>query len=49
MTPLHEAVTQVRGQAGDRQVAYHDTAIVSGNGGILEHHSTLVLTSEVAA
>jgi acetyl-CoA acetyltransferase len=49
MTPLHEAVTQVRGQAGDRQVADHDTAIVSGNGGILEHHSTLVLTSEVAA
>ncbi|MFI5627737.1 thiolase family protein [Nocardioides sp. NPDC051685] len=49
MTPLHEAVTQVRGQAGRRQVAAHDTAIVSGNGGILEHHSTLVLTSEAAA
>ncbi len=49
MTPLHEAVTQVRGQAGDRQVVDHDTAIVSGNGGILEHHSTLVLTSEAAA
>ncbi|MFC5992837.1 thiolase family protein [Pseudonocardia hispaniensis] len=49
MTPLHEAVTQVRGQAGDRQVADHDTVIVSGNGGILEHHSTLVLTSEAAA
>jgi len=49
MTPLHEAVTQVRGQAGDRQVAAHDTVIVSGNGGILEHHSTLVLTSEAAA
>ncbi|HEY5856951.1 MAG TPA: thiolase family protein [Aldersonia sp.] len=49
MTPLHEAVTQVRGQAGERQVSEHDTAIVSGNGGILEHHSTLILTSEVAA
>jgi len=49
MTPLHEAVTQVRGHAGDRQLADHDTAIVSGNGGILEHHSTLVLTSEAAA
>jgi acetyl-CoA acetyltransferase len=49
MTPLHEAVTQVRGQAGDRQVVDHDTAIVSGNGGILEHHSTLVLTTEAAA
>src|SRR6266566_1047449 len=49
MTPLHEAVTQVRGQAGERQVPEHDTAIVSGNGGILEHHSTLVLASDAAA
>jgi acetyl-CoA acetyltransferase len=49
MTPLHEAVSQVRGQAGERQVSAHDTAIVSGNGGILEHHSTLILTSEAAA
>ena len=49
MTPLYEAVTQVRGEAGERQVSEHDTAIVSGNGGILEHHSTLILTSEAAA
>lgn len=49
MTPLHEAVIQVRGQAGERQVGSHETAMVSGNGGILEHHSTLVLTSETAA
>jgi acetyl-CoA acetyltransferase len=49
MTPLHEAVTQLRGQAGERQAARHDTAMVSGNGGILEHHSTLVLTSGAAA
>src|SRR3954468_3199254 len=46
MTPLHEAVTQVRGQAGERQVRAHDTAMVSGNGGILEHHSTLILASD---
>jgi len=49
MTPLHEAVMQVRGQAGERQVERHDTAMVSGNGGILEHHSTLVLSSDAAA
>lgn len=49
MTPLHEAVTQIRGQAGERQVLDHDVAMVSGNGGVLEHHSTLVLTSEAAA
>jgi acetyl-CoA acetyltransferase len=43
MTPLIEAVGQVRGQAGARQVPRHDTAIVSGNGGVLDHHATLVL------
>jgi acetyl-CoA acetyltransferase len=43
MTPLIEAVAQVRGQAGARQVPRHDTAIVSGNGGVLDHHATLVL------
>jgi acetyl-CoA acetyltransferase len=43
MTPLSEAVIQARGQGGDRQVPKHDTVLVSGNGGILDHHSTLVL------
>jgi acetyl-CoA acetyltransferase len=43
MTPLIEAVGQVRGQAGARQVPRHGTAIVSGNGGVLDHHATLVL------
>lgn len=43
MTPLVEAVIQLRGQAGQRQVPQHATAIVSGNGGILDHHGTLVL------
>ncbi|MEV0544519.1 thiolase family protein [Nocardia salmonicida] len=43
MTPLSEAILQVRGQAGERQVERHDLAIVSGNGGILDHHSCLVL------
>ena len=44
-TPLSEAVIQVRGHGGDRQVPRHDIALVSGNGGILEYHSTLVLSS----
>ncbi|MDQ0674699.1 acetyl-CoA acetyltransferase [Pseudarthrobacter siccitolerans] len=43
MTPLSEAVIQTRGQGGDRQVANHDRVLVSGNGGILDYHSTLVL------
>ncbi len=45
MTPLSEAVIQVRGQGEGRQVERHDVALVSGNGGVLDHHSTLVLGS----
>ena len=44
MTPLSEAIIQARGQAGERQVAKHDVVMVSGNGGILDHHATLILT-----
>lgn len=43
MTPLSEAIIQVRGQGGERQAERHDVALVSGNGGILDHHATLVL------
>ena len=46
MTPVHEAVVQVRGQGGDRQVAKHDRALVSGNGGVLDYHSTLILGTD---
>jgi acetyl-CoA acetyltransferase len=46
MTPLSEAVIQVRGQGGERQVPKHDVAIASGNGGILDHHATIVLASQ---
>jgi acetyl-CoA acetyltransferase len=43
-TPLSEAVIQARGAGGDRQAPRNDLLLVSGNGGILEHHSTLVLS-----
>jgi acetyl-CoA acetyltransferase len=43
MTPLSEGVIQVRGQGGKRQVPKHDLCLVSGNGGTLSTHSTLVL------
>jgi acetyl-CoA acetyltransferase len=46
MTPLSEAVIQVRGQGGARQAESHDLVLVSGNGGVLDHHSTLVLASQ---
>jgi acetyl-CoA acetyltransferase len=44
MTPLSEGVIQARGQGGERQVPKHDVVLVTGNGGILDHHSTLVLS-----
>jgi acetyl-CoA acetyltransferase len=49
MTPLSEAVIQARGQGGARQADAHDIVLVSGNGGVLDHHSTLVLASEAGA
>jgi acetyl-CoA acetyltransferase len=44
MTPISEAVIQIRGQGGDRQVKKNDCGLVSGNGGVLSTHSTLVLS-----
>ena len=44
MTPLSEAVIQARGQGGDRQAPRNEVILVSGNGGLLEHHATLVVS-----
>jgi acetyl-CoA acetyltransferase len=44
MTPLSEAVIQARGDGGARQAPRNDVVLVSGNGGILDHHATLVLS-----
>jgi hypothetical protein len=46
MTPVSEAVIQMRGEGGDRQVSGAQVALVSGNGGILSTHSTLVLSNQ---
>lgn len=48
MTPLAEAVIQLRGEGGERQAPRHDVALVSGNGGVLSTHSTLVLSRHAA-
>jgi acetyl-CoA acetyltransferase len=45
MTPICEAVLQVRGEGDHRQLPKHELGLVSGNGGILSTHSTLVLGS----
>lgn len=44
MTPISEAILQARGTAGERQVLKHDVVLASGNGGILDYHSTLLLS-----
>jgi acetyl-CoA acetyltransferase len=43
MTPLAEAVIQLRGAGGDRQVPGATTALVGGIGGRMDHHAALVL------
>ena len=44
---LIEAVRQLRGECGDRQVAGAETAIAHGNGGVLSSQSTVILGTEV--
>ncbi|MCW2591017.1 MAG: thiolase [Mycobacterium sp.] len=43
MTPLAEAVIQLRGTGGERQVPGATVALVGGIGGRLDHHAALVL------
>ena len=45
LTPLSEGVIQARGQGGARQVPQHELVLVSGNGGTLNWHSTMVLAA----
>src|SRR4029077_14427594 len=43
-TTLSEAIIQARGDGGARQSEATDLILVSGNGGILSHHGTLILS-----
>ena len=46
MFALTEAVTQLRGQAGERQVAKAGVGLVHGQGGIMSSHCTVILGRE---
>jgi hypothetical protein len=43
MTPLAEALVQLRGTGGGRQVPGASTALVGGIGGRIDHHAALIL------
>ncbi len=48
MTPISEAIIQGRGQGGARQVEANDLILVTGNGGMFNHHSTLLLSPDAS-
>ncbi len=48
-TPLAEAIVQTRGHGGERQVPKNDVTLVSGNGGILNFHSTAILSKHASS
>jgi acetyl-CoA acetyltransferase len=45
MSHVLEGVRQIQGRAAGRQVARHDTAYVSGTGGVMSEQGALVLTA----
>jgi acetyl-CoA acetyltransferase len=46
MSQVVEAVAQIQGRAGDRQLRTHDVAYVSGTGGVMSEQAALVLVGE---
>ena len=46
VTPLHEAVVQARGQAGERQCSRHDLVLATGYGGRMQFHACAVLSAQ---
>lgn len=43
MSHIVEAVRQLRGEAGERQVVRNNLAFVNGNGGVMSTESSLIL------
>lgn len=49
VTPLSEAVIQGRSHGASRQAPANDLILVSGNGGVLDYHGTLILSPHPTA
>ncbi|WP_298214510.1 thiolase family protein [Acidocella sp.] len=46
MTPIAEAMLQLRGESGDNQLQNPGLMLVTGNGGRLEYHAALLMSRE---
>ena len=44
MSHVVEGVRQMQGRAGERQLARHDIAYVTGTGGVMSEQTAVVLT-----
>lgn len=44
MTPVHEAIVQIRGQGGERQAPSTNLGLVTGFGGRMEYHSAMAVS-----
>lgn len=44
MTPVHEAVIQIRGHGGERQAPSTDLGLVTGFGGRMEYHAAMAVS-----
>ena len=44
MTPVHEAIQQIRGECGDRQLAIADIGLVTGFGGRMDYHAAMAIS-----
>ncbi len=46
MTPVSEAVIQIRGDAGARQIGKRDVILVTGVGGMLNYHAAMIMSAK---
>ena len=47
ITPVHEAVIQIRGDGGERQVPKNDLGLITGFGGRMEFHAAMIVSPHI--